>query len=168
MHVARTSTQVCGQGGQCSPLRIDLGAPHIPRRRQGAPRNAGQPVQAARRGGRRDRGHPEGPDIGARPVSEFTIARSLPHGHVAVVAAMARQLGLPALLGPPCRSRTPGVGVDRLPGGAAERSWLPWLWWADTTLGVDLGITDASTDEIYAAMDWLVGRQDSDRKETGR
>ncbi|UGT93153.1 IS1634 family transposase [Mycobacterium ostraviense] len=31
--------------------------------------------------------------------------------------------------------------------------------WADTTLGVDLGIADASTDEIYAAMDWLVNRQ---------
>ena len=34
-----------------------------------------------------------------------TITRSLPHGHVAAVAAMARTLGLPALLGPPCRSR---------------------------------------------------------------
>ena len=37
--------------------------------------------------------------------SEFTIVRSLPHGHVAAVAAMARQLGLPALLGPAGRSR---------------------------------------------------------------
>ena len=33
-------------------------------------------------------------------------------------------------------------------------------WWADTTLGVDLEVTGAGTDEIYAAMDWLVGRQD--------
>jgi hypothetical protein len=32
-------------------------------------------------------------------------------------------------------------------------------WWPDTTLGVDLGIADASTDEIYAAMDWLVDGQ---------
>ena len=37
--------------------------------------------------------------------SEFSIARSLPHGHVAAVAAMARQLGLPALLGPAGRKR---------------------------------------------------------------
>ena len=36
---------------------------------------------------------------------EFTIAGSLPHGHVAAVAAMARTLGLPALLGPSCRAR---------------------------------------------------------------
>ena len=34
-----------------------------------------------------------------------TVGRSLPHGHVAAVAAMARSLGLPRLLGPACRSR---------------------------------------------------------------
>ncbi len=33
-------------------------------------------------------------------------------------------------------------------------------WWADTTLGADLGVADASTDDIYAAMDWLA-RQDA-------
>src|SRR5436309_4179831 len=30
----------------------------------------------------------------------FEITRSLPHGHVAAVAALARDLGFPALLGP--------------------------------------------------------------------
>ena len=40
------------------------------------------------------------------PVGEaVTITRSLPHGHVAAVAAIAHQLGLPALLGPACRKR---------------------------------------------------------------
>src|SRR6267154_4984747 len=40
------------------------------------------------------------------PVGEaVTITRSLPHGHVAAVAAMADKLGLPALLGPACRKR---------------------------------------------------------------
>ena len=34
-------------------------------------------------------------------------------------------------------------------------------WWADTTLAVDLGVEGASTDDVYAAMDWLVGRQDT-------
>jgi hypothetical protein len=34
-------------------------------------------------------------------------------------------------------------------------------WWGDVTLGADLGVADASTDDIYAAMDWLVSRQDS-------
>src|SRR5262252_231566 len=35
----------------------------------------------------------------------FTITRSLPHGHVAAVWAQAKALGLPALLGRPCRER---------------------------------------------------------------
>ena len=34
-------------------------------------------------------------------------------------------------------------------------------WWDDTTLGADLGVAGASTDDIYAAMDWLEHRQDA-------
>ena len=34
-------------------------------------------------------------------------------------------------------------------------------WWPDTTLGVDLGVAGACTDEIYAAMDWLADRQEA-------
>ena len=34
-------------------------------------------------------------------------------------------------------------------------------WWDDTTLGADLGVAAVSTDDIYAAMDWLAGRQDA-------
>ncbi len=96
--------------------------------------------------------------------SEFTIARSLQHGHVAAVAAMARQLGMPALLGPPCRSRDLVLGliVSRVVKPASKLRTRSW--WADTTLGADLGITEASTDDIYAAMDWLVGRQDTIEK----
>ncbi len=37
--------------------------------------------------------------------------------------------------------------------------------WADTTLGADLGVLGASTDEIYAAMDWLHARQDDIEKQ---
>ena len=32
---------------------------------------------------------------------------------------------------------------------------------ADCTLGTDLDVAGATTDEIYAAMDWLLGRQDA-------
>src|SRR6266516_1064588 len=34
-------------------------------------------------------------------------------------------------------------------------------WWGDTTLGADLGVAGVPTDDIYAAMDWLVSRQDA-------
>ena len=41
-------------------------------------------------------------------------------------------------------------------------------WWDDTTLGADLGIADASTDDIYAAIDWLEHRQDAIEAELAR
>lgn len=91
----------------------------------------------------------------------LTITRSLPHGHVAAVAAMARKLGLPALLGPACRQRDLAFAliISRV---VKPRSKLRTLtWWPDTTLGVDLDVACASTDEIYAAMDWLAERQDA-------
>jgi hypothetical protein len=95
----------------------------------------------------------------------FTITRSLPHGHVAAVTAMAHRLGLPALLGPAGQARDIAFAliVSRVVRPASKLSTL--AWWPDTTLGVDLGVANASTDEVYAAMDWLVGRQDAIEKQ---
>ncbi|BBX95334.1 transposase [Mycobacterium lacus] len=96
--------------------------------------------------------------------SEFSKTRSLPHGDVAAVAAMAGKLKLAALLGPPCRARDIAVAliISRVVRPKSKLSTLGW--WSDTTLGVDLGVADASTDEIYAAMDWLVSRQETIEK----
>ena len=96
--------------------------------------------------------------------SEFTLTRALPHGHVAAVAAMAHRLKLPALLGPRCRSRDLVVAliISRVLRPASKLSTL--AAWPDTTLGVDLGVVGASTDEVYAAMDWLAERQDKIEK----
>src|SRR6266513_3424317 len=94
------------------------------------------------------------------PAAEaVTITRSLPHGHVAAVAAMAARLGLPALLGPAGRPRDLALAliISRVVAPASKLSTL--TWWADTTLGADLGVAAASTGDIYAAMDWLEGRQ---------
>jgi len=90
-----------------------------------------------------------------------TITRSVPHGHVAAVHAMARELGLPALLGPAGRARDLALAlvISRVAAPASKLSTL--TWWDDVTLGTDLGVAGASTDEIYAAMDWLVSRQDA-------
>ena len=89
------------------------------------------------------------------------VLRSLPHGHVAAVMAQARVLGLSALLGPASRQRDLALAliVSRVVRPATKLSTLSW--WPDTTLGVDLGVADVSTDEVYAAMDWLLSRQDS-------
>src|SRR6187551_3570655 len=96
-----------------------------------------------------------------RKVRHETLANlsKLPAEVIAAVAAMAHQLGLPALLGPPCRARDLALGliISRVVRPTSKLSTLGW--WADCTLGVDLDLAGASTDEIYAAMDWLADRQ---------
>ena len=96
------------------------------------------------------------------PAAEaVTITRSVPHGHVAAVHAMGRKLGLPALLGPPGPQRDLALAlvISRAVAPASKLSTL--TWWDDTTLGADLGVAEASTGDIYAAMDWLASRQDA-------
>jgi len=97
-----------------------------------------------------------------------TVARSLPHGNVAAVYAMARKLGLPALLGPSGRQRDLALAliISRIAHPGSKLSTL--AWWGDVTLGADLGIGDATTDEAYAAMDWLQARQDAIENELAR
>jgi hypothetical protein len=97
-----------------------------------------------------------------------TITGSLPHGHVAAVHAMAKKLGLPALLGPPGRHRDLILAliISRVVKPASKLATLDW--WADVTLGADLGVAQASTDDVYAAMDWLAGRQDAIEAELAR
>ena len=97
-----------------------------------------------------------------------TITGSLPHGHVAAVHAMARTLGLPALLGPAGRSRDLALAliISRVVQPGSKLSTL--TWWDDVTLGADLGVAGASTDDIYAAMDWLEHRQDAIEAELAR
>ncbi len=94
------------------------------------------------------------------PDKTFEIERSLSHGGVAAVHAMATKLGVKKLLGPDCRERdlVYGLILSRVLRPTSKLSTLGW--WNDTTLGTDLGITQASTDEVYAAMDWLGERQD--------
>jgi Transposase DDE domain len=93
------------------------------------------------------------------------VERSLPHGHAAAVHQMARKLGLPALLGPPGPERDLAYAlvVSRILRPASKLSTL--AWWHDVTLGADLGVAGASTDAVYAAMDWLVSRQDDIEKQ---
>ena len=90
----------------------------------------------------------------------FTITRSLPHGHLAAVWAVAQQLGLPALLGPVGRMRDLALAliISRAVAPASKLATL--TAWDDVTLGVDLGVAGASTDEVYAALDYLLDRQE--------
>ncbi|MGH3971662.1 MAG: IS1634 family transposase [Mycobacterium sp.] len=99
------------------------------------------------------------------PVGSIaTVERSRPHGHLAAAAVMARQLGLSRLLGPASRSREVAMALI-LARAVAPASKLATIgWWSDTTLGPDLQVSGVHTDEVYAAMDWLLARQDDIEK----
>jgi transposase len=95
------------------------------------------------------------------PVADaFRITRSLPHGHVEAVLTMIRKLELDHLIASePLRRR------DLVLAMIAERLLFPssklanTRHWRDTTLAEELGVADATEDELYAAMDWLLDRQ---------
>jgi hypothetical protein len=91
----------------------------------------------------------------------FEVTRSVPHGDVAAAHVMASKLGLAQLLGPACRERSIAYALVVSRAVRPRPKLATARWWAggDTTLAADLGVADASTDEIYAAMDWLTARQ---------
>jgi len=90
----------------------------------------------------------------------FRVVRSLPHGHVQAVLRMIRKLGLEELLAArPSRQR------DLVLAMLVERLLFPCSklgttrHWHTTTLAEELQVADAGADELYAALDWLLGRQ---------
>src|SRR6266700_3088203 len=91
----------------------------------------------------------------------FETRRSVPHGDAAAAHVMASRLGLRDLLGPACPGRDLAYALVLSRAVRPAPKLATARWWAggDTTLGMDLGVADASTDEIYAAMDWLTARQ---------
>ena len=89
----------------------------------------------------------------------FDTERALPHGHVAATFAMAHKLGLAKLLGPSCPEADLALSLVIARAVRPSSKLATTRWWKDTTLGVDLVPADTSTDEVYAAMDWLLARQ---------
>jgi hypothetical protein len=91
----------------------------------------------------------------------FAVERSVSHGDAAAACVMAGKMGLRELLGPACRERDIAYAliVSRAVRPESKLSTVTWWGSGDTTVGADLGVADASTDEVYAAMDWLEGRQ---------
>jgi hypothetical protein len=93
----------------------------------------------------------------------FDTERALPHGHVAALFAMAHKLGLAKLLGPSCPERDLALSLVIARALKPSSKLATTRWWKDTTLGVDLVPGGTSTDEVYAAMDWLLARQSTSR-----
>jgi hypothetical protein len=103
----------------------------------------------------------------AAPLDEaFEITRSLPHGHVAAVLGTARQLGLEELIDPkPSRQRdlVTAMMVAQVIVPDSKLAIARGLrdQTAATSLGEVLGVGSCDEDDLYAAMDYLHGRQDA-------
>jgi hypothetical protein len=98
--------------------------------------------------------------------SSLECIRSLPHGHVEAVRTAMRRLGFEKLIdGKASRERdlVAAMVAGRIVAPEASKLAMTHTW-ADTTLAEELGVADAHEDELYAAMDWLIERQDKIEK----
>jgi transposase len=90
----------------------------------------------------------------------FRIERNLPHGHVEAVLGAIHRLGLDSLLASEA-SRWRDLALAMI----AERLLDPCSklattrLWHTSTLAEELDVTDATEDDLYQAMDWLLARQ---------
>jgi transposase len=82
-------------------------------------------------------------------------------GHVHAVALTLQRLGLASLLASkPCRERELVLAMLASRIVAPHTKLATTRWWHTTTLGQDFGVAEANEDDLYAAMDWLLARQD--------
>ncbi|HSO42177.1 MAG TPA: IS1634 family transposase [Rhodospirillales bacterium] len=105
----------------------------------------------------------------ARAEEALTIARSLPHGHVAAVLGTAERLGLPKLLGERrggpasrrARDLVLAMLVNRVIAPASKLATVRALnpQTAASSLGERLGLGEVAEREIYEALDWLLAQQ---------
>jgi hypothetical protein len=101
--------------------------------------------------------------------ADFQIERSLPHGHVAAVLGVLRDLDLERLLGRErCRERDLVVAmiVQRVIAPGSKLSATRRF--SQSTLGEELELCEVKEAELLAAMDWLLGRQERIEKTLAR
>jgi Transposase DDE domain len=99
----------------------------------------------------------------------FTTERSLPHGHVEAVLAMAGRLGLARLLErAPSRERSLALAmiVQRVLAPGSKLACTRQL--SQSTLAEELGVGDVDADDLYAALDWLGEHQEAIERRLAR
>ena len=94
------------------------------------------------------------------PQDLFSTYQTLPHGHVEAILLAIRKLGLDALISAkPCAQRDLVLAmiVERILHAGSKLATT--RLWHSTTLAEELGVAEATEDDLYAAMDWLLERQ---------
>ncbi len=103
------------------------------------------------------------------PEEAFDIVRSKPHGHVAAVLGSVRKLGLDRLLSTaPCaeRERVLALICARVLAPVSKLATARGLAEATArdSLAQTLELGEVNEDDLYAAMDWLLERQEAIEK----
>lgn len=106
------------------------------------------------------RGEPVGPI-----AEQFEAIASRSHGHVQAVGVAMQRLGFESLLAArPSRQRDLVRAMVSARIIAPHTKLATTRWWQTSTLAEDLGVQDASENDLYAAMDWLLARQEAIQK----
>ena len=111
----------------------------------------------------------KGAPAGTAPEDAFEIRRSRPHGHVAAVLGSVYRLGLDRMLD---RGRSDqrdiivALIVARIVDPRSKLATVRGLHeeTLSSSLGELLGLEEIDEDQVYAAMDWLMERQDKIEK----
>jgi transposase len=95
------------------------------------------------------------------PQELFTTQQTLPHGHVQAVLGTIRKLGLEAMISAkrcPERDLVVAMTAQRLLDSCSKLATT--RAWHTTTLAEELGVEEATEDDLYQAMDWLLARKE--------
>ena len=101
-----------------------------------------------------------------QPVAQsFEITASRSHGHMQAIGQAMQRLGFASVIASrPCRERDLVLAMVAARIAAPHTKLATTRWWHTTTLAEDFGVSDADEDDLYAAMDWLLERQDHIQK----
>jgi transposase len=92
----------------------------------------------------------------------FEVVRSRAHGHVHAVALAMQRLGLAGLIASqPSRERDWVLAMVAARIVEPDTKLATSRRWHCSTLAEDFGVADATEDDLYGAMDWLLARQDA-------
>jgi DDE family transposase len=98
-------------------------------------------------------------------AQSLEITTSRPHGHVHAVAQAMQRLEFASLLGSnSSRERELVLAMVAARIVAPHTKLATTRWWHTSTLAEDFGVATANEDDLYAAMDWLLERQDAIQK----
>jgi transposase len=94
-------------------------------------------------------------------ASSFEVMASRPHGAVQAVSVAMQRLGFASLISSkPCRERDLVLAMVASRIVAPQTKLATTRWWHTSTLAEQFDVAAADEQDLYAAMDWLLLRQD--------